>query len=120
VRTLLKQNARYSKRINYDALKDLFADAKGDDEVLYTLEDDKEDVDANFVLVEEGGGRVGGNRSPTANGVGGVGGRRTTGNSLIDAGVLQPDPDDVDDGDASDKGDDYGDGGWEDTYEQEV
>ncbi|KAH9975283.1 cyclin-like protein [Lactifluus volemus] len=95
VRTLLKQNARYSKRINYDALKDLFADAKDDDEVLYTLEDDKEDDDVNFVLVEEGGGRVGGND-------------------------LQPDPDDVDDGDASDKGDDFGDGGWEDTYEQEV
>ena len=119
VRTLLKQNARYSKRINYDALKDLFADAKDDDEVLYTLDDDKEDDDANFVLVEEGGGRVGGKRASTANGVGGVGGG-ATGNNLIDAGELQPDPDDVDDGDASEKGDDYGDGDWEDTYEQEV
>jgi transcription factor IIIB 90 kDa subunit len=120
VRTLLKQNARYSKRINYDALKDLFADAKDDDEVLYTLEDDKEDDDVNFMLVEEGGGRVGGKCAPTANGVGGIGGGGSTGNNLIDASDLQPDPDDVDDGDASDKGDDFGDGGWEDTYEQEV
>jgi hypothetical protein len=37
---------------------------------------------------------------------------------LIDTGELQADPDDVDDGDGSDKGDDYG--GWEDSYEQEV
>jgi transcription factor IIIB subunit 2 len=96
VRTLLKQNARYSKRINYDALKDLFTDEKEEEEgsMLYTI-DDKE-------IVEEGGGRIG----------------RHAG--LIDTGGLQADPDDVDDGGGSDKGDDYGDGGWEDTYEQEV
>jgi transcription factor IIIB subunit 2 len=96
VRTLLKQNARYSKRINYDALKDLFTDEKDEDEssMLYTI-DDKE-------VVEEGGGRIG----------------RHAG--LIDTGELQLDPDDADDGDGSDKGDDYGGGNWEDTYEQEV
>lgn len=95
VRTLLKQNARYSKRINYDALKDLFTDEKEEEEsMLYTI-DDKE-------IVEEGGGRIG----------------RHAG--LTDTGNLHADPDDVDDGDGSDKGDDYGDGGWEDTYEQEV
>jgi transcription factor IIIB 90 kDa subunit len=93
VRTLLKQNARYSKRINYDALKDLFTDEKEEEDgsMLYTI-DDKE-------IVEEGGGHIG----------------RHAG--LIDTGELQADPDDVDDGDGSDKGDDYG---WEDTYEQEV
>lgn len=95
VRTLLKQNARYSKRINYDALKDLFTDEKEEVEgsMLYTI-DDKE-------IVEEGGGRIG----------------RHAG--LIDTSELQADPDDVD-GDGSDKGDDYGDVCWEDTYEQEV
>ncbi|KAH9991996.1 cyclin-like protein [Russula compacta] len=100
VRTLLKQNARYSKRINYDALKDLFTDEKdeGDDGKLYTIDDEKEEQ-ATSVVVEEGGGRVGGHAS------------------LIDVGALQPDPDD---GDGSDKGDDYGDGSWDDTYEQEV
>lgn len=97
VRTLLKQNARYSKRINYDALKDLFTDEKDDEEgsMLYT-------IDGKEVVVEEGGGRIGGHAS------------------LIDAGELQPDPDDADDGDPSDKGDDYGVAYWEDTYEQEV
>jgi transcription factor IIIB 90 kDa subunit len=106
VRTLLKQNARYSKRINYDALKDLFMDEKDDgDGVLYTLDDDKDEEVANLVLVEEGGGRIG---------------EHARTRSLVDARVLQPDPDDADDGDGSDKGDDYGDGGWEDTYEQEV
>ncbi len=96
VRTLLKQNARYSKRINYDALKDLFMDDKGEEEssMLYTI-DGKE-------IVEEGGGRIG----------------RHVG--LIETGELQADPDNADDGDGSDKDDDYGDGGWEDTYEQEV
>jgi transcription factor IIIB 90 kDa subunit len=109
VRTLLKQNARYSKRINYDALKDLFMDEKDDDGdgVLYTLDDDDKDEqeDANLVLVEEGGGRIGGHARIR---------------SLADAGDLQPDPDEADDGDGSDKADDYGDGDWEDTYEQEA
>jgi transcription factor IIIB subunit 2 len=102
VRTLLKQNARYSKRINYDALKDLFTDEKDEDDdgTLYTIHDKEED--ATGVVVEEGGGRVGGRAG------------------LIDVGELQPDPDDADYGDGSDKGDDYGDGTWEDTYEQEV
>jgi len=99
VRTLLKQNARYSKRINYDALKDLFTDEK-DEDLLYTLDEKEEDQN---VVVEEGGGRVGGHTPP----------RR-----LIGTGDLQPDLDDADDADGSDKGDDYG--GWEDTYEQEV
>lgn len=102
VRTLLKQNARYSKRINYDALKDLFTDEKDDedDDALYTIDDKEED--ATSVVLEEGGGRIGGHAG------------------LVDAGLLQPDAEEGDDGDGSDKGDDYGDGGWEDTYEQEV
>lgn len=68
-----------------------------DGDGMYTLDNKEEDV-----VVEEGGGRVGGHTS------------------LIDGGFLQHDADDADDADGSDKGDDYGDGGWEDTYEQEV
>jgi len=105
VRTLLKQNARYSKRINYDALKDLFTDEKGEDNdsKLYTIHDDREEEIATSVVVdEEGGGRVGGHAG------------------LIDAGELQPDPEYMDVDDGSDKADDFGDVGWEDTYEQEV
>ncbi|TFY61814.1 hypothetical protein EVG20_g6911 [Dentipellis fragilis] len=68
VRTLLKKNPKYSKRINYDALKDLFGEegAAPEDEHknvdldtggLYRMPtEDKEDV----VVVEEGGGAVGG------------------------------------------------------------
>lgn len=97
MRTLLKQNARYSKRINYDALKDLFTDGK-DEDLLYTLDEKEEDRN---VVVEEGGGRVGGHAS----------------SRLIDAADMQPDLDDVE---GSEKGDLYGDVGWEDTYEQEV
>ena len=102
VRTLLKQNARYSKRINYDALKDLFTDEKDDEDdgTLYTI--DNKEEDATSVVVEEGGGLIGGHAG------------------LVDPGLLQPDAGDGDDGDGSDKGDDYGDGGWEDTWEQEV
>jgi transcription factor IIIB 90 kDa subunit len=104
VRTLLKQNARYSKRINYDALKDLFTDEKDEDNdgKLYTIHDDKDEEIAPSVVVEEGGGRVGGHAD------------------LINAAELQRDPEYMDDGDGSDKGNDYGDIGWEDTYEQEV
>ena len=95
MRTLLKQNARYSKRINYDALKDLFDEKDEEDgSMLYTIEGKE--------VVEEGGGRIGGHAG------------------LIDAGELQPDPEYADDGDGSEKGDDYGVGDWEDTYEQEV
>jgi hypothetical protein len=71
-----------------------------DDGTLYTI--DNKDEDTTSVIVEEGGGRVGGQAS------------------LVDAGLLRLDADDGDDVDGSDKGDDYGDGIWEDTYEQEV
>ncbi|KAA1477040.1 BRF1-domain-containing protein [Dentipellis sp. KUC8613] len=68
VRTLLKKNPKYSKRINYDALKDLFGEegAAPEEESkdvdldvggLYRMPtEDKEDD----VVVEEGGGAVGG------------------------------------------------------------
>ena len=57
VHTLLKQNPRYSKHINYNTLKDLFTDKK-DRDLLYTL--DKKDKDQNVVIIEEGSGRMGG------------------------------------------------------------
>ena len=57
VRTLLKQNVRYSKRINYDVLKDLFTDEK-DRDLLYTL--DEKDKDQNVIVIEEGSRCMGG------------------------------------------------------------
>ena len=67
VRNLIKKNPRYSKRINYDALRDLFdgAGPSADDEEqkmnldseMYTMDPEiEEGVD---VVVEEGGGAIG-------------------------------------------------------------
>jgi transcription factor IIIB 90 kDa subunit len=55
---LLKKSSKYSKRINYDALKDIFADV--DDNVglkLYTFgdnKDDQENGDADDYVTEDG------------------------------------------------------------------
>ncbi|KAI0056018.1 cyclin-like protein, partial [Artomyces pyxidatus] len=103
VRNLLKKNSRYSKRINYDALKDLFADGEEeekDGDVLYTMDDKDEDEDALGAapaVVEEGGGYIG--REASA------------GHGEVTGGEEDAE------GEGSDKGEDYG---WEDTYEQEV
>ncbi|KAF9052327.1 BRF1-domain-containing protein [Hymenopellis radicata] len=58
VRNLIKKNPKYSKRINYDALKDLFVNADGmpnmdekDEAQLYTLDDKGEDMDMGAPLV---------------------------------------------------------------------
>ena len=69
MRNLIKKNPKYSKRINYNALKELFTDEgpsfhlpgadddKDDDGGLYTM-DDKGDGEG-MLIVEEGGGGVG-------------------------------------------------------------
>lgn len=105
VRNLLKKNAKYSKRINYDALKNLFVDG-GDQNIdldekddLYSMDDKTEES----VIVEESGGGVGNQKSPWA--------------------ASQDDlPNAAHDGeDESEKGDDedpYV--GWDEVYEQEV
>ncbi|ETW75401.1 hypothetical protein HETIRDRAFT_330876, partial [Heterobasidion irregulare TC 32-1] len=93
VQSLLKKNAKYSKRINYNALKDLFdGDEKIEGHGLYTIDDYKEGI----VIEEEGGGDIG-------KGLAGHLGGDDDAEGEEDVG--------------SQKGDDYG---WEDTYEQEV
>ncbi|KAG0703161.1 BRF1-domain-containing protein [Suillus ampliporus] len=100
VRNLIKKNPKYSKRINYDALKDLFIDGPqapslDDKDDLYTM-DDKSDGEGMIVL-EEGGG---------------IGSRRP-------APRLHREEEGEDD--ESEKGDDnIADVGWEEAYEQEV
>lgn len=124
VRNLIKKNPKYSKRINYDALKDLFTDTgpniklpttpgpdDKDDEGLYTFED-KSDGEGTLV-VEEGGGGVGMTRlhpQSTITVRQGDGGREGIGNIDEDAAGEE-------DEEGSEKGDDYAD--W-DAYEQEV
>jgi transcription factor IIIB subunit 2 len=108
---LIKKNPKYSKRINYDVLKDLFVDNNDDsfkfpsldndegrinfdekdDADLFTMDDDKIDEDQvgadGVLIIEEENGAV---PMPRGN----------------------DDMEDVDDGDAG--------GSWEDAYEQEV
>jgi transcription factor IIIB subunit 2 len=112
VRNLIKKNPRYSKRINYDALKDLFVDAddEKDNDGLYTIDQRNGDMDADGMdIIEEEGGAVGvvaGKEKEKE-----VGGEETDGN-------LDEDADGEEEG--SDKGEEVIDTGWEDVYEQEV
>lgn len=104
VRNLIKKNPKYSKRINYDALKDLFVDGPqapslDDKDNLYTI-DDKGDGDGLIVL-EEGGGGIGSQRPAP----------RLHREEQVEEG----------EDDESEKGDDHvPDVGWEEAYEQEV
>ncbi|KAI6153338.1 BRF1-domain-containing protein [Pisolithus tinctorius] len=104
VRNLIKKNPKYSKRINYDALKDLFIDGsssnpalnKNDD--LYSIDDKTDD---GAVVVEEGDDGVGIQKPRTR--------------------YPSPDTDAEHLGDEdSEKGDEVPTLGWEDAYEQEV
>ncbi|KAF9499504.1 hypothetical protein BDN71DRAFT_119159 [Pleurotus eryngii] len=116
VRNLIKKNPKYSRRINYDALKDLFGDAGGpgpslgddgkdDGEMLYQMGDDKsEDGGEGAVMVIEEAGSVAAARpaEEARHGVHGINGNNG-------------------EGDGSDKSDDEaGPMHWEDVYEQEV
>ncbi|KAF4594064.1 transcription factor TFIIIB subunit brf1 [Pleurotus pulmonarius] len=117
VRNLIKKNPKYSRRINYDALKDLFGDAggpgpsRGDDdkddgEELYQMGDDKSDDggEGPVMVIEEAGSVAAARPAEEAarHGIHGVNGNN-------------------EDGDGSDKSDDEaGPMHWEDVYEQEV
>ncbi|KDR71547.1 hypothetical protein GALMADRAFT_102540 [Galerina marginata CBS 339.88] len=124
VRGLLKKNPKYSKRINYDALKDLFVESGGlpsiaasmttgdddkDDADLYTLDDDKTDADGTLmptVIVEEEPGTVA--FKPAAEPT-----------KPRKKGVLSLEDVDMDEEGSDDEKDDDVEG-WEDAYEQEV
>ena len=109
MRNLIRRNPKYSKRINYDALKDLFVDGQqvpslDDKDDLYTM-DDKSDGEGMIVL-EEGGGDIGSRRSASA-----IPLRREEQEEQADEGEYEE----------SEKGDDHiVDVGWEEAYEQEV
>ncbi len=119
VRNLIKKNPKYSKRINYDALKELFVDTTGSpshkgntmlrdvDADLFVMDDDKsdgEDLSLPTVVVEEETGSV-------------------AARPLIEVRQTKPRnlADDVDIYDeASDEEKDDEMVGWDDIYEQEV
>ena len=109
MRNLLKKSSKYSKRINYDALKGLFDEGRVEEDKdgsLYRLSD-AEKSDGEMMLVDEDA--------------------RTEQTFSSQAVLRKPSEDraadgefaDMDDDDAeSDKGEDYG--SWEDTFEQEA
>lgn len=114
MRNLIKKNPRYSKRINYDALRDLFdgagpstVDEKIDaEEGLWRIDPDKEDEDIPAeVVIEEGGGGVGMSKPGTPKVT------APTVEGETETGDME------DDADGSEKGEDYTE--WE-GYEQEV
>ena len=122
VRNLIKKNPRYSKRINYDALKDLFVDMGEDKKELYTMDRTPgPDPDLDMIgqeVIEEEGGAVGVQPLRKASRVGSRGrsvGERSAGEETD--GVVDTD---------ADEGSERGfviNTGWDDVYdiyEQEV
>lgn len=120
VRNLIKKNPKYSKRINYDALKDLFVDTNGSpsakantilrdedkDADLFVMDDDKSDgegLSLPTVVVEEAGSVAVGLLTE---------GRQTKPRNLVD------DVDIYDEASDEEKDDEVV--GWDDIYEQEV
>jgi len=124
----MKKNPKYSKRINYDALKDLFIEGMSvtmpgpslddkDDDELYHIEEDKDDNEEGVLeVIDEVGDEVG--RLPSV-------GQKNT-NTLLEpssrGGTAGPETDGDGEGDG-DEGSEKGDEeavDWEDAYEQEV
>lgn len=114
MRNLIKKNPKYSKRINYNALKDLFVDTdeKDSSDAMYTIE--AQDDGMGMEVIEESGavGEGAGARR------GRVGAQTSTAGDITDGVPDDEDADGEDEG--SDKGDEVVDTGWEDVYEQEV
>ena len=135
VRNLIKKNPKYSKRINYEALKDLFVENGGSPSVaaaMTTGDDDKDDAELLVMPLDEGdkseGEGIGiGSGMPTViveeSGELGLASESHIGSGKRKtAGPRIPTDDDPDDdmyeGSEEEKEDDIG--GWEDAYEQEV
>ncbi|KAJ7076019.1 BRF1-domain-containing protein [Mycena belliarum] len=113
VRNLLNKNSKYSKRINYDALRNLLVegpnlDDKGDDE-LYTMDDKSDGEGMGMVLIEEVPGTV--VSAPKAK----PAPKKAVGRAAAAADAEADDDMDAEEG--SDKGEDVG---WDEAYEQEV
>lgn len=106
VRNLLKKSAKYSKRINYDALKDLFVDDDNpninldEKDDLYSMDDKAEDG----VIIEEAGGGVG-SQKPS----------HSASQSDFPGAAHNEEDDESEKGDTEDP-----DVGWDEVYEQEV
>ncbi|KAJ7743965.1 BRF1-domain-containing protein [Mycena maculata] len=111
VRNLISKNHKYSKRINYDALRHLLVDGPSlddkDHDQLYTMDDKDDGEGMGMVLIEEAPGTVvsAPPPKPRPKKVTDVAGRDADGDEDMDAE------------EGSDKGEDVG---WDEAYEQEV
>lgn len=137
MRNLIKKNPKYSKRINYDALNDLFDGAGGamegsslldpgrdidldeKEDALYHLSENEKSDGESMLVIEESGGGVGMVQN-SANARNKSNEKYSRPESESEGAVPGDDTVVMDDDaevELSDKGEDYG---WEDVYEQEV
>jgi transcription factor IIIB subunit 2 len=120
VKNLLNKSHKYSKRINYDALRHLLVEGPSldekDDDQLYTLDDKSDGEGMSMLVIEEAPGTVvsAPPPKPKPKKALNIAARvAATGNGNVDADGDE----DMDPEEGSDKGEDVG---WEDAYEQEV
>ncbi|KAJ6482161.1 BRF1-domain-containing protein [Mycena vitilis] len=116
VKSMLDKNPKYSKRINYDALRHLLVEGPSlddkDDDQLYTMDDKSDGEGVGMVLIEEAPGTVG--SAPPSK----PKPKKAADLAARVPGAADADGDeDMDPEEGSDKGEDMG---WEDAYEQEV
>ncbi|KAF7361246.1 BRF1-domain-containing protein [Mycena sanguinolenta] len=117
VKNLLNKSSKYSKRINYDALRHLLVegpslDDKSDDQ-LYTLDDKSDGEGMGMLVIEEGPGTVVSAPPPKSKP------KKAGLVAQAAAGNAEPEADADEDMDPE-EGSDKEDVGWEDAYEQEV
>ncbi|KAJ7475230.1 BRF1-domain-containing protein [Mycena galericulata] len=109
VRSLIK-NHKYSKRINYDALRHLLVEGPSlddkDDDQLYTMDDKSDGEGMGMVVIEEAPGTVGSAPPP-----------KPQPKKVADLAGAADGDEDMDAEEGSDKGEDMG---WDEVYEQEV
>ncbi|KAJ7334697.1 BRF1-domain-containing protein [Mycena albidolilacea] len=120
VKNLLNKSHKYSKRINYDALRHLLVEGPSldekDDDQLYTLDDKSDGEGMSMLVIEEAPGTVvsAPPPKPKPKKALNIAARvATAGNGNVDVDGDE----DMDPEEGSDKGEDVG---WEDAYEQEV
>ncbi|KAK7018579.1 BRF1-domain-containing protein [Favolaschia claudopus] len=114
VKTMLTKNHKYSKRINYDALRHLLVEGPSlddkSDEQLYTLDDKSDGEGMSLLVVEDTPGTVVSAPPPKSK-------TKKTGLSAASSAADADGDEDMDAEEGSDKEEDVG---WEDAYEQEV
>ncbi|KAJ6510388.1 BRF1-domain-containing protein [Mycena sanguinolenta] len=118
VKNLLTKSHKYSKRINYDALRHLLVEGPGlddkSDEQLYTLDDKSDGEGMGMLVIEEGPGTVVSAPAPKPKPK-----KAGLAAQAAAAGNVEPEPDADEDMDPE-EGSDKEDVGWEEAYEQEV